>query len=99
LFLMLRSEEYSSDYPDLFDTKLVNFDQLAPSQRREVAQQYKGYVQFLLEQLLKSKRFVAMEPHIAEKERIWILRCLEHRIHLVSADLQWVEALLEDSEE
>ncbi len=98
-FLMLRPEEYSPDYPDVFDTKLLNFDHLTPAQRQEAVQQYKGYVQFLQEQLRKSKRFVTVEPHIAAKERAWILHCLDHRLHIVAADLQWVEQLEAQLEE
>ena len=89
----LGPEEYCQDSPDLFDTKLTNFDHLTPQQRRDVLQHYRGYVQFVQGKLITGQRFVASEGHIAEAERIWILRALDHRIHLISADLQWIEGL------
>jgi DNA-binding PadR family transcriptional regulator len=91
-FLMLRPEEYDADYPDRFNVKLMNFDQITAPQQREILENYRGYLQFLLDQLTNSKRFVAAEPHIDPSELTWILRNLEHRLHVIAADREWVQA-------
>ncbi len=92
-FLMLRPEEFQSDYPDIFSTKLINFDQITTAQRQDILEQYKSCVQFIHRLLLKSKGFVQSEKHISEKEKKWILLSIEHSIHQISADLSWINEL------
>jgi len=92
-FLMLRPDELGADYFDIFNTKMLNFDHLTPEQRADCITEYKEYLQFIHKQLLKSKQFVANEQHIAEAEKLWIKRCQDHRIHMILADLEWIESL------
>jgi DNA-binding PadR family transcriptional regulator len=92
MFLMLKPEEYSLDYPDLFNIKLTNFDHLSINQRLEVLRHYQGYVRFILEHLENGTKHVSSQPRIGEGEREHILRALEHRSAVSNADLTWVEA-------
>jgi DNA-binding PadR family transcriptional regulator len=92
LFLMLKPEEYSLDYPDLFNIKLTNFDHLSINQRLDVLRHYQGYVRFILDHLQNGTKHVSSQPRIGEGEREHILRALEHRSAVSNADLAWVEA-------
>ena len=92
MFLMLKPEEYSLDYPDLFNIKLTNFDHLSFPQRLEVLRHYQGYVRFNLAHLESSTKHVTNQPRIGEGEREHILRALEHRSAVSNADLTWVES-------
>lgn len=92
-FLLLRPEEYTPDTPDLFNIKLTNFDHLNPSQRHNLLLHYKGYLHYMQAQLTNSRRFVTAEPHIREHERPWVLNTLAHRLHLLAADIAWVEEM------
>ena len=65
-FLMLRPEEYSSDYPDLFGVKLMNFDRITAEQRMGILLHYQGYLQFIHDRLVEGERFVAQEQKIPE---------------------------------
>ncbi len=91
MFLMLKPEEYSLDYPDLFNIKLTNFDHLSIAQRLEVLRHYQGYVRFNLAHLENGANHVTKQPRIGEGEREHILRALEHRAAVSNADLAWVE--------
>ena len=90
-FLMLRPEEYSSDYPDLFGVKLTNFDHIDAEQRMGILLHYQGYLQFVLGRLTEGERFAAQQDKIPEAERALILRTVDRRIHLTKADLSWLE--------
>ena len=90
-FLMLRPEEYSTDYPELFGVKLTNFDRVTAEQRMDILLHYQGYLQFVLDRLAEGERFVAQQQKIAEAERALILRTVDRRLYLTKADLAWLE--------
>ena len=96
LYLLLRPAEQEADYIDAFNMRMVNFDHLTPLQQREIVAAYRSYLQFALAHLTKARQFVVAETHIAAAEKTWILRCQDHRIHLVAADLEWINALEAD---
>ena len=93
-FLMLRPEEYTADYPDLFSVKLTNFDRITAEQQLDILRHYQGYLRFVIEQVGASERLITDESHIPEAERVLILRALRRRAYLHEADLTWLEAQL-----
>ena len=90
-FLMLRPEEYSSDYPDLFGVKLMNFDRISAEQRMNILHHYQGYLHFVLERLAEGRRFVAQQSKIPEAEQSLILRTIDRRLYVQQADLTWLD--------
>lgn len=91
LDLMLRPEEYNSDYPDLFNIKLGKFDYLSKEQQLGILERYQGFVQFLKRHLEEGQHYVADHLYIPETERPHVLRAIAHRAHLAAADLGWIE--------
>lgn len=92
LDLMLQPVEYNADYADLFTLKLSDFHHLTPEQQDDVLRQYQTYVQFMLDRLQSSRRYVAGNKEILEAERPHILRSIDHRLHLLRADKEWIDA-------
>lgn len=90
--LMLKPEEYTLDYPDIFNIKLLNFDHLSKEQQLSILQHYRGFVQFLLGHFQANERYVTEHHHIPDSERPYVLQVIAHRSHLASADLAWIEA-------
>lgn len=90
-FLMLRPEEYTTDYPDLFGVKLTNFDRITAEQRMSILLHYQGYLHFVLDRLAEGERFVAQQNKIPEIEQGLILRAIDRRLHVHKADLTWIE--------
>lgn len=90
--LMSEPGAYDTDYPDRFTLKLTNFHHVDRDGQLAILRHYRGYVQFIQDYLLTSRRHVTHEPAIPEAERPHILRALEHRLHLARADLQWLDA-------
>lgn len=96
--LMRESGAYDADYHDLFTIKLANFDHIGVEERRMILQHYHTYVRFLHDDVQTHRRRIAVEPEIPESERAYILRALDHRLHLVGADEAWIRAELDDLE-
>jgi DNA-binding PadR family transcriptional regulator len=85
---------YDADYADLFTIKLTNFDQIDVDERRAILHHYQAYVGFLHTYLQTHRRYVAAEEAIPATERPYILRALDHRLHLVCADQDWIRGEL-----
>lgn len=90
--LMAEPGAYDTDYPDLFSIKLSNFHHVARELRLEILRHYRGYVQLLLSYMQTSRRRIEAEPRIPAAERPYILRVLDHRLHVARADMQWIDA-------
>jgi len=89
--LMLKSGEYNADYPDLFNIQLSNFDHLLPEQQLIVLRHYRGYLTYVQGYLETSRRYVETNTNIPPSELPQILRVIDHRARLNTADLQWVD--------
>lgn len=92
--LMMKPAVYNADFADLFTLKLGDFHHLTPAQQDDVLRQYRTYVQFMLEHLQSSRRYVAAHKEILEAERPHILRSIDHRLHLLRADKEWINAAI-----
>ena len=89
--LMMKPGEYNTDYSDAFTIKLGSFHHLTPEQQDDILQQYRAYVQFLLDHLQSCRRYIAGHTSIIEAERPNILRAIDHRLHLLQADKEWID--------
>ena len=87
--LMLEPGEYNADYPDLFNIKLVNFDQITPTQRRAILEHYRAYLRFTSDYMRTARQDVVDNPRIPAPERPYIVRTIDHRLHVARADLEW----------
>ena len=94
--LMLRPEAFSSDYPDVFVVKLVNFDRISREQRLDILRHYQSYLQHTKDQLEESGRFVAQQEGIPEAERSLILRGVGRNLELNRAEQVWLEGQIGD---
>jgi DNA-binding PadR family transcriptional regulator len=90
--LMAEPGAYDTEYPDLFSIKLSNFHHVDRDPRLEILRHYRGYVQLLQSYMQTARRRVEAEPRIPEAERPYILRVIDHRLHVARADIQWIEA-------
>jgi len=98
--LMHEPGAYDADYSDLFSIKLANFNPLTPAQRRAVLEHYRGYLQFTSDYLRRARHGILTNPHIPAPERPYIVRTIDHRLHVTGADRDWVDgeiALLDGS--
>lgn len=91
--LMLTRDHYDGDYPEVFTIKLSNFHHVGRGEQAQILGHYRGYLQFMQNYLETAGRRVAQKPAISESERCSILRALDHRSHLVRADIEWCERM------
>jgi DNA-binding PadR family transcriptional regulator len=91
LSLMLTPSEYSRDTPQEFVIKLTKFQFLTPAQRCSVLLWYRGYQDQLRTAYQKGLDYVLHNPEITEQERVWIRHSIDYRLHLVQAELFWLD--------
>jgi len=89
--LLLKPEEYTPDYPDIFNIKLVNFDQINSQQQLDILRHYRGYVQYILDHHTKSQQMIVQRSEIPDQERAYIQQVITHRIAIAKADAAWVD--------
>lgn len=90
-FLMLKPEEFTSDYPELFTVKFVNADRLTPDQRMDLLLHHRSYLRFVQGQLADSTRFIETQEGIPEAERTLILLAIDRQRQLNGTELAWLE--------
>ncbi len=93
-FLMLKPEEFTGDYPELFTVKFVNSDRLTPDQRKDFLLHYRSYLRFVEGQLADSTRFIETQEGIPEAERTLILLTIDRQRQLNGAESAWLEQQL-----
>ncbi len=89
--LMLEPGAYDADYSDLFSIKLASFSQITPAQRRAILEHYRGYLRFTSDYLRTARQGIPSNPHIPERERPYIVRTIDHRLHVTGADMGWID--------
>ena len=92
--LLLRPEEYTVDYPDIFNIKLVNFDHLNVQQQLGILRHYRGYVQYLLDYHTKSRQQIAQNKHIGKRERGYIQQVIDHRSAITETSAAWLDTVI-----
>lgn len=88
---MLEPADYAGEASDLFWVKLENFGHLRPDQRMGILRHYRGYLEAMLSHLAASRAYVAEHSQIPDVERPWILRVIDHRTHLITAERDWID--------
>lgn len=89
--LMLDPGEYTPDYPDLFTIKFSKFSLLTPAQQLVVLQQYREYLQIVLDHYQNGIQQVSTNPGINDDERPYILQIADHHIYRCEAELAWLD--------
>jgi DNA-binding PadR family transcriptional regulator len=89
-YLMLEAGEFDADFPDIFTIKLANLHHIEPDQRAGVLIHYQGYVRYVTDYLQGVCGRIAQKSEIPQAEQQSILSALEHRMHLLHADGEWV---------
>jgi len=89
--LMREPGEYNVDYADAFSIKLSSFAYIPRAEQLDILRHYRGYVRFVQQFVLATRQRVATLPAIRDFERVHYLRMLDHKLHLLAADLDWVE--------
>jgi DNA-binding PadR family transcriptional regulator len=89
--LMRDPGEYNADYADTFSIKLSSFAYIPHDLQLDILRHYRGYVLFVQQHVLSTRQRVVTISAIRDFERVHYLRMLDHKLHLLSADLDWVE--------
>lgn len=90
--MMRETSEHQADYIDWFTIKLSFFAHVERDQQLDILRHYRDDVQFVRQYTLKTRQRVATLPAIHDFERMHYLRMIDHKLHLLDADLVWVEA-------
>jgi DNA-binding PadR family transcriptional regulator len=90
--LMAEPGVYNADYADTFAIKLSSFAYISREQQLEVLRHYRGYLLFIQKHVLTTRQRVSTIPVIRDFERVHYLRMLDHKLLLLAADLDWVNA-------
>jgi DNA-binding PadR family transcriptional regulator len=91
LILMLTPGAYGRATPEEFVIKLTKFECLTPAERQRVFAWYRDYQHALRTSYQQARDYVLYNPEITQGERVWILRSIDYRLHLVQADLSWLD--------
>ncbi|GMA49834.1 hypothetical protein GCM10025857_11910 [Alicyclobacillus contaminans] len=89
--LMNQPIEPGPDAEIVFRIKLSKFGYVATDVQLKVLRNYRGCLEQELDWARRRQQFIESHPDISERERPHILRAIAHRIHIVRADLAWVE--------
>ncbi len=91
LSLLLTPSAYSRDTPEEFVIKLTKFQFLTPAQRVTVLEWYWSYQDILRSSYQEARDYVHHNPEITDRERAWIMRSIDYRLHRVQAERSWLD--------
>jgi DNA-binding PadR family transcriptional regulator len=92
--LMNAPGQYHADFHHLLTVQIANFGHISLAEQRAILENYRGYVRYVQDYVLRvQQQFVERAP-IPAPHSAHVLRALAHRLHLLHADLQWVDAEL-----
>jgi hypothetical protein len=83
--------EYNADYADVFSIKLSCFAYIPREEQLDILRHYRGYVRYVQQFVSATRQRVATLPAIRGFERVPYLRMLDHKLHLLATDQDWVE--------
>jgi DNA-binding PadR family transcriptional regulator len=92
--LMNAPGQYHADFHQLLTIQLANFGHISPPEQRSILENYRGYVRYVQNHVLRvQQQFIEHDP-IPSPHNSHVLRAMAHRLHLLRADLEWVDAEL-----
>ncbi|WP_067933596.1 PadR family transcriptional regulator [Alicyclobacillus kakegawensis] len=89
--LMDEPIEPGPDAEIVFRIKLSKFGYVEADVRLKVLRNYHDCLEQELDRVTYCQRFIESHPDISDRERPYVLRAIAHQIHIVRADLAWVE--------
>ena len=94
--LMLEDTGYSTDDEDLFTMKLCNFAHISRAAQLTILQRYREFLLFQARDLRSNQERhirdrASCNPAMNEARRGSILTAIDHRMHVLQADLDWVQ--------
>jgi len=95
LELMEKPLEYGADTTELFHYKMVYFRYVPKSVRLDCLNQYLKYLETNLKHVSDFESELMFYKPEPEQQRMQLLRVLDHRKRIGSADIEWVSAEIE----
>lgn len=97
--LIRKTGDYDSGYRDLFRVKLSNFGHLGKKDRRLILADYRAYLAGIAAHSEAMAKEVLNAAGLAERERPYVLKAIDHQAHLAKCELAWVDSLTAKGEE
>ncbi|MGI8549786.1 MAG: PadR family transcriptional regulator [Dehalococcoidia bacterium] len=89
--IMCEPAAYTADYPDIFMLKLNLSGNVTAAEQLSILEHHHAYLQTAADYLRREQQFVSNHATLPERERPYILRFLAYRLHVVQAELDWLD--------
>jgi DNA-binding PadR family transcriptional regulator len=95
LVLMRSGAERHTEFRDVFRIRLANFGHLGTADQVVILGEYRNFLAALVSHSEAMATAVSAAPGMAQGERPYVLRAIDHQRHLAASEMAWLNDLIQ----